>query len=289
MLVIFFTDFGMYIPAFLIKSEERWFSNKLMINKIAPNLGERDFLSVLIRGSDDFAKRWGEEIGDSSSFYSPVTGGQRTEVSSVSVIETHTTLKYSFQLKMRDGIWQIKSSYRLLENAVNRESSFEALTDNFAVDFVSRFVFPLNDYQCGEIAGKKVDSTKSNKYFQFPVKEAVLFGRDRKTIIKITDVSAPQYLSPFLYLRHSKHEGWIAHARLLPNKWDNEILRICHPLFNKPVPDLISKPVLFLPFLARKLRYFRERTGSRLPFSSYPIVNVPKGTVVTIKTEVVFD
>ncbi len=235
---------------------------------------------------------WGVETADSSAFFSLEDGvGYRYSLESFEQKRYEDTLITTLVCKMKEGKWKLECVETVGEELLNRKLTLTCLEESVFMDFVLRFRFLKNFFPRAEIAGNYFDHCDSNIYHQYETKVASLIG-DRPLKVVVNSVTHPRCMTPKMYVR-DRHDEWIVHARLLPNKWNYEVIKLCNRVVKtRPLPQWISRPLL----KSKKIRDSLWYRGEVAPFKrgimryinplAIPLVKLPKGEVLSWDVDV---
>lgn len=226
---------------------------------------QNNVISKLYLNGLNIIKPWGFETADSDSFFSMEKGvGFRNE----KLFEHYECGEKSFKAivvtKMKEGKWKLELEDMIHENAIYRKSKAKTLEDTFFMDFVMRFRFKKEFIEFVRIADKDLYHTNSNVYHQYPVDRVFLKGKGFDIEIGVIDKIVPEKLAPCIYARDSGDE-WVVHIRMIPKKWDKEVIKICTSWAGtRPLPQRFSDLLLSFRWIRKELWY----RGERDPFKS---------------------
>ena len=105
---------------------------------------------------------FGYEYGNTSGTYSKMD--QNIEIFESKIINT--------ELDNKEII--INEKRKIFNNQLNRKLSFKPNNTIELYDLVSRFVITTNSSKPAKINNQLIDHKESEKYYQFPVKEAII-------------------------------------------------------------------------------------------------------------------
>jgi len=253
-----------------------------------PVFGEHGSLRELHLEGQQIIRPWGFETADACAFFSLETGGWGSTILHSEITSTHTSQTISLTSRMAEGLWTAKLEDTVSGGQITRRLRYFAEEDTWAMDLVMRFAFARSAVCAAEIAGRTITWDGTNLYHQYEVSEALLRVGERRIRIFVSESEYPDEWRLCTYVRCSPSEdAWVVHIRLLPSTWRREIIKwrwlgSRHAVF----PEWASRWVLRIPSVARHLRYageHRRLLGSRL--NAYPLVLIPKGTVIELKAE----
>lgn len=228
---------------------------------------DRNVISELNVNSHNIIKPWGFETADSSSFFSLEKDiGWRYEKLSeqYNFDEKHNTAELI--TKMREGKWKLNIDDKLNNNQIIRYIEAITLEDSYFMDFVMRFRFKKEFIEYAEINNTRYTHKDTNVYYQFSVSKVFLKGKDFNIKLSILDSIVPAQMEPVMYIRDSRDE-WVVHVRMIPRKWDKEVIKICTRWAGtRPLPQKLSNLLLKNDWLKKQLWYRGERKpyGCRL-------------------------
>jgi hypothetical protein len=186
---------------------------------------------------------------------------------------------------MHDGKWKLDITEELKDDRIIRDHQLITLEDSWFMDFVSRFQFKKEFFDKVIIGNRELIHRNTNLYYQYPVDEVELSGKDLDIIIKAKETITIEKFKLNMYARD--YPGlWIIHARLMPKKWDNEIIKICCSWYNRAIPQRISDALLSSRRIKNFLWYRGERKQPGFPLNAYAVVKLNKGEKLQLKTEV---
>lgn len=254
---------------------------------------ERGTISKLFKDGENIIYPWGFETADSSAFFSLEEGiGYRHEILEKSINTTDISFNAQYVVRMKEGLWKLEIEDEIhSSNRISRKAILTCLEKSCFMDFVLRFRFRKSFYPIAKIAGKEIPHKNSNIYHQYPVLEAAL---PPNLHLRVVDYCNSKQLSPFMYVRDLNDE-WIVHARMLPCKWNKEVIKLCNAWAKtKPLPQMISKPLLAVDPIRNALWYRPERKPftnkilKRINPSAIPIATLAKGEILNWHVEVMF-
>lgn len=251
---------------------------------------KNNVISQIIIDNINVIYPWGAETADSSTFFSfEKNVGWRYEIMSEKIRKGDNYQYRKFIIKSKEGAWQISSLDRLIDNyKIRRIIKLRCIKDSMFMDFVLRYRFNKDVFHSSKISGFEFVHTDSNIYYQYPVKEAELTGNDYNVKILLSKAQYPDSFSQKMYVRDNFNE-WVVHIRLLPNKWEKEVIKICKSWSGtRPLPQFISRRLLNFQGIKESLWYRSENSPykSRLlrlfNFNAYPLVKLKKGDEILI-------
>ncbi len=222
-------------------------------------------ISQLLVDGIDLIKPWGIETADSSAFFSLEDGfGYRYTVIEEDGISSAHRFQKRMVVEMREGLWELTLDDCIVEpGRIARRAHLRCLRDSYFMDFVMRFRFRKELFTRATISNRHFEHRNTNIYHQYPVNTASLHGEHFSTNIDITNSQVPTGMEPMMYVRDHEDE-WVVHARMLPTRADKEVIKLCNPWAKtRPIPQVVSRPLLKLP-LVRDALWYRGEKG---PFS----------------------
>jgi len=222
---------------------------------------EKNVISELYVNSKNIIYPWGFETADSSAFYSLEDGfGYRYKILNQSIEFSDKHYKAEIVTKMKEGKWKLKiNDYIENENIINRYVEAITLEDSYFMDFVMRFRFKKEFIRFAKIADNVIYHKNTNIYYQYPVKEVFLKGKEFDIKISIIDKIVPKKMKPVMYVRDNNEE-WIVHVRMIPEKWDKEVIKLCTSWAKtRPLPQYLSNILLKWKWLKNELWYRGEK------------------------------
>lgn len=248
---------------------------------------KRGILTQLYVNNQNIIMPWGVEFADSSSFYSLEDGyGYRYETLNQTEFTNNFQHKVTQIIKMREGLVRLELN-EWLESPTNfrRICKLTCIEDTILMDFVLRFRFTPY-FQEGYIAEKVYIYEGTNVYHQYPVETAGVGNSQYSIWVSVVKKIVPPSMEGYMYLRDTS-DHWVLHVRMLPVKWDKEVIKLCSKWFKtKPLPQCISFPLLKIPSLKKSIWY----RGERKPYTNrairifspnaYPMVELEKGQVL---------
>ena len=253
-----------------------------------PVFGEHGSLRELHVEGQQIIRPWGFETADARAFFSLETGGWGGQVLRREVARTAAGQQAFVTVRMAEGLWRARLTDSVSDRVIARQFSYRAEEDTWAMDLVMRFAFRRRAVSAAEIAGRTIAWDGANLYHQHEVRRVALRLNGRQMRISVTAGDHPPEWRLFMYVRCSPTEdAWVVHVRLLPPEWQREIIKLRwlgsrHLVF----PEWMSRGLLRIKPLARHLRYAGEQRrfmGSRL--NAYPLLLIPRGTVIELKAE----
>lgn len=146
-------------------------------------------------------------------------------------------------------------------------------------DIVLRAVIRTEGDSKAQIAGHQHLHASSNRYFQYPVQEARLFGRNETVAIEGKGSELCGWRQE-LYVRDEAPSTWIVHLRMMPQtniywlRWRTRYGTVLS-IFGTRINNL-------LPLLFRRLFLRAERTGLRPNIQLQKLGSVPADTSINL-------
>lgn len=257
---------------------------------------EDGIIKELIFDNKNIIKPWGFETADSSAFFSLEKDfGYRYKIISKNSFSDSYVNEGTLHVVMKEGSWLLRYKDEILNKSIiKRVYKITCLEDTFFMDFVTRFRFKKKFFVKAEIANKSIFHKNSNIYHQFPVSFVKLFSYSNENNIEINIVNkeVPDGMSSYMYVRDNKDE-WIIHARMLPNRFDKVVIKLCNEWFKtRPIPIFLSKILLSNQKVKNALWYRGEKSNfsnKLLRFinpAAFPMVKLKKGTVLKWDLEI---
>ncbi len=204
-------------------------------------MSKTDFTQInLLQSVSDL---WGIEFADERSFFSLT--GKSQFVSSVEKIleKTDRTLFSKQFIQLTNGQGFLTRNEIVSTEQIERMHQFEACSETYLLDFVSRYVFPKEWFDYAVIHGERVEHHNQNIYYQFPLDEAhdtiQFIGLKKIVQIRVTSLSAPSSFVPYLYVR-DEPGFWIAHIRFLPSSDEKVITKLNYSFYNRAIPPVLN-------------------------------------------------
>ena len=228
---------------------------------------------------------WGVETADSSSFFSLEEGiGWRYQALNQKFKYDDQTFSANLETKMKEGHWRLQVADNIIDDqTIFRKAEAICLQDSYFMDFVMRFRFQKQFIEYAEIAGNRYFHNDTNVYNQYPVDQVILKGKNFTAQISIIDLTVPEKMRPYMYVRDTKNE-WVIHLRMLPQKWDKEVIKVCNRWAGtRPLPMWITRPILKFQSVKNHLWYrsevkpFKNPFLKRLNLNAFPMILLPKG------------
>jgi|Deesub1362A_J573_1020465.scaffolds.fasta_scaffold02604_6 hypothetical protein len=238
---------------------------------------------VLVNGQN-IIEVWGLETADSAAFFSLSDGGCRHKILRWRSNVSDTTNEVEIDVQMHDGKWNLRIDEELIGNKILRQHTLTTLEDSWFMDFVSRFQFKKKFFEKAIINDIELIHKNTNLYYQFPVDEVKLIGKDFDVVVKVREVITSEKFKLHMYARDSG-DVWVVHARLFPYKWDKEIIKVCRSWYNKAIPQKIANILLKVDVIRDFLWYRGERKQANFPLNAYGLVRFEKGSKLRILTE----
>jgi hypothetical protein len=200
------------------------------------------------------------ETADSSAFFSLEPDiGYRYSVNSTNIQTSDMSNSYDMKVDMPDGMWHLSGNDILEDNQIIRTSILTCLEDTKLMDFVMRYRFRKSVFDYSIINGKRIPHSNDNKYHQYKTERIRFIGPKYNVEIKVLDSVSPKELEPQMYVRDHPDE-WIAHARMFPVDWDEEIIKLCNSWAGtRPLPSQLTKVLLKSDSLREFLWYRNEK------------------------------
>lgn len=252
----------------------------------------RNVIQALRYKGENLINPWGVETSDTSSFYSLEDGvGYRYEIEEEEQTVKESSHEYSSRIIMKDGSFKIKLFEQLEDEKVNRKVELEVIEDIALMDFVLRFRFKDKFFPVAKIDSKEFSCDNSNLYHMYPTNEVELLGDKIYVNLKVKNFVAPSGFDQNMYVR-SRNGEWIVHARMIPNKSDKVVIKLCSKWFmTRPLPQWITNFLIFFRPIKKCLWY----RGERRPFESrfinifnpnaFPLIELKKGEVLKWEVE----
>ena len=222
---------------------------------------EKNVIAGLYFNDKNIIYPWGFETADSSAFYSLEDGfGYRYKIINQDVEFSDRHYKAKIITQMKEGKWKLNIDDKIIDDK-NIERKVEAVTleDSFFMDFVVRFRFKKEFIEYAKIANQVIYHKNTNIYYQYPVEEVFLKGKEFDIKINIIDKIVPEKLEPVMYVRDNNDE-WIVHVRMIPKKWDKEVIKLCVGWAKtRPLPQFLSDTLLKWKWLRNELWYRGEK------------------------------
>ena len=227
---------------------------------------DRNVICGLYYKGQNIINPWGFETADSSSFFSLEENcGWRYKKLEENYCFDGTVFKARLITQMRQGKWNLSIHENIRENAIIRKVEANTLEDSLFMDFVMRFRFKKKFIAFARILDNKIYHNNTNIYYQYAADKVFLKGKGFDIWISIIDKIVPKKMEPVVYVRDHKDE-WIVHIRMVPKEWDMEVVKICTSWAGtRPIPQIISKPLLSIKAIKDSLWY----RGERNPYKSW--------------------
>jgi len=222
---------------------------------------EKNVISKLYVNNKNIIYPWGFETADSSAFYSLEDGfGYRYKIISQEIKFSDKCYKAKIVTKMKEGKWELNIDDKIInDKTIERKVEAITLEDSFFMDFVMRFRFKKEFIEYAKIADKVIFHKNTNIYYQYPVEEVFLKGKEFDIKISIIDKIVPKNMKPVMYVRDNNGE-WIVHVRMIPKKWDKEVIKVCTSWAKTmPLPQFFSDFLLKWKWLKGELWYRGEK------------------------------
>jgi hypothetical protein len=211
--------------------------------------------------NNNIIKPWGFETADSSAFFSLEKDvGWRYKKLLEEYKYGEIDNKAHIITQMKEGKWELFVNDKIInENTVIRKVEAITLEDSYFMDFVLRYRFKKEFIEYAKIADKIYYHNNTNIYYQYPVDRVFLKGKSFDINISIEDSIVPDKMQPVMYVRDNKDE-WVVHIRMIPKKWDKEVIKICTRWAGtRPLPQKLSNVLLKWKWLRKQLWYRGER------------------------------
>ena len=225
---------------------------------------KHNVISELNFKNQNIINPWGFETADSSAFFSLENNiGWRYK----KVLEEYqfdeTINKAHIITQMQEGKWELFVNDEIKDNVLIRNVEATTLEDSYFMDFVLRYRFKKEFIEYAKINDTKYYHKDTNVYYQFPVKEVFLQGKGFDINLSIIDSIVPDGMEPMMYVRDNRDE-WVVHVRMVPKKWDKEVIKICTGWAGtRPLPQKLATFLLKWKWLREQLWYRGERKPYR--------------------------
>lgn len=222
---------------------------------------DKNVIAELYYDGQNIINPWGFETADSSAFFSLEKGvGWRGNKLLEEYSFDESNYKAHVMTQMKEGKWELFIEDNIIENTITRKVEAVTLEDSVFMDFVMRFRFKKEFIEYAEIADQRFYHKNTNVYYQYPVDKVFLKGKGFDINISIIDKIVPEKMEPVMYVRDNKNE-WVVHVRMVPKKWDKEVIKICTAWAGtRSLPQFISKPLLSIKAIKEALWYRGERS-----------------------------
>jgi hypothetical protein len=203
---------------------------------------------------------WGFETADSSAFFSLEKDvGWRYKKLLEEYKYGEIDNKAHIITQMKEGKWELFVNDKINENTVIRKVEAITLEDSYFMDFVLRYRFKKEFIEYAKIADKIYYHNNTNIYYQYPVDRVFLKGKYFDINISTEDSIVSDKMQPVMYVRDNRDE-WVVHIRMIPKKWDKEVIKICTRWAGtRPLPQKLSNVLLKWKWLRKQLWYRGER------------------------------
>jgi len=254
------------------------------------DLSTGSLTSLRIEKSPNLIFPWGLEIGDWISFFSQEIGSRNCKVLKKTITTKKNEVLSQFELILSKGHFLITQHDAFVPSGIVRTSKCLALDNSYLGDFVTRYVFKKEFVRNVIINGYVLYHRKTDKYYQYRTKEAVLVLNDYLLKIKTIEHQLPEKYTYFMYARDEPKDKWIIHARTLAEECDDEFIKIYTLRSDMILPRSLSRSMLKRRTIRRILWRFKERKViPRIfyyPLSFQAVGNsfIPKNTGILIKT-----
>jgi hypothetical protein len=244
---------------------------------------------------EDIIYPWGVECADRSTFFSLERGvGYRYDVLEQEQHASEKSNRYSLRVSAADGEWTLKGTDKLLTDKITREVKLECIEPTLLMDFVMRFRFRKEHFDLATIAGTSIRHTDSRRNHQFETDSVRLHGDSCDARISVQEHSAPEKLTPHMYVRDQSEE-WVVHARMLPNMADEEVIKLCNSWAGtRPLPQWVSDRILSSERIKSALWYRGEREPfenavlARINPNAFPLVRLDRGQHLSWSVDTTF-
>ena len=258
---------------------------------------DKNVIAELNYNETNIINHWGFETADSSAFFSLEKDiGWRYEKTLETYEITKSTNKAHLITQMQEGKWELFADDEIKENIITRKVEAITLEDSFFMDFVLRYRFKKDFIKYAQINNTKKFHKNTNVYYQFPVDEVFLKGKNFDIKISIVDSIVPDKMEPVMYVRDNRDE-WVVHVRMVPKKWDKEVIKICAGWAGtRPLPIKVSNLLLKNKWIKKQLWYRGEKNPYRCRLfrrfinpCAFGMVKVTKGSKLMwkVKLEVI--
>jgi hypothetical protein len=152
------------------------------------------------------------------------------------------------------------------------------------MDFVSRYVFRSCVFPTAEIAGHTIPHQNYYRNYQYPVRQARLFGAGLEARVDLLQVEAPAKLRPLMYVRGAE-DSWVVHVRLFPAIFERQIVkRVKGVKMATPIPQAVANVLLAIPPIRKKIWYAGDRGDWSWAINGFSLVEVPEGERVSLQS-----
>lgn len=222
---------------------------------------DKNVISALYYKGTNIINPWGFETADSSAFFSLEKGvGWRYKKLEETYDFDDLNFKANLTTQMQEGKWKLSIDDKIEENTILRKVEATTLEECFFMDFVMRFRFKKEFIEYAQISDTTYYHNDTNIYYQYPVDKVFLKGKGFDINISIIDKIVPEKMEPVMYVRDNKDE-WVVHVRMVPKKWDKEVIKICTAWAGtRSLSQFISKPLLSIKAIREALWYRGERS-----------------------------
>ena len=203
---------------------------------------------------------WGFETADSSAFFSLEQGiGWRYKKLLEEYEFDETKNRAHLITQMKEGKWELFINDEIKGNIITRDIEAITLEDSYFMDFVLRYRFKKEFIEYAKINNKIYYHNNTNVYYQYPVDKVFLKGKNFDINISVVESIVPDKMQPVMYVRDNIDE-WVVHIRMIPKKWDKEVIKICTAWAGtRPLPQKLSEILLKWKWLKKQLWYRGER------------------------------
>jgi len=223
-------------------------------------------ISELYYNNQNIIKPWGFETADSSAFFSLEKNvGWRYKKLEEDYHFTDSKYEATVLTQMKEGKWELSIDEYILNETIIRKVEAKTLEDSFFMDFVMRYRFKKNIVEYAKIADKTIYHNDTNVYYQYPVDNILLKCKGFDIKLNILDKIVPENMEPVMYVRDN-YDEWVVHVRMVPRKWDKEVIKICTSwAVTRPIPQFLSNFLLSF----KKIKYELWYRGERKPFKNW--------------------
>ncbi len=247
-------------------------------------------------GENSIILPWGVETADSWAFFSlDKTVGYRYKIIEKSEKVESNYLESMHVVEMKEGKWKLETTDKLEEDKIVRTAKLTCLEDSVLMDFVLRFRFRKELFNCALINNKMIEHANKNVYHQYEVNESMLIGEDIKVKIEASSVETSDKFSAQMYVRDQLGE-WVVHARMIPIQWHKVVIKLCSRYFNtSPLPQWLTNCLLKIDKIKKYLWYRNEREPYQSRWmkffspNAFPMVKLSKGNSISWKVVVSFN
>ena len=206
-----------------------------------PKFKNQGYISNLIFNGKDIIKPWGIEFGDTGGYFSLNEKAWGSTIVSKNTLLGSKKFTSNYRVKMSDGEFDLKIDEKVKSpGEISRRAKLAALEDSLLMDFVIRYVFKMKDIRFIKINGDVLVHRNKNVYHQYKSNLVEVFLKTGQILtINANFVDESGNFDQYVYARDFK-DAWIVHVRLLPVKFDREIIKLNVSWYNKAVPQKIA-------------------------------------------------